>query len=160
MGVTSVAACNAGDGKGKGQGNVDWIAIGSEADLPARENVHVLESGISARTPCPVNPLGSLANIDVATAPATVPIAPVHTVAADEAVKTCPDRFRGGNRTNEYPNLDHVAGLSIVGGSLKARCDDHAVLIFVENESVAHRLPPWITVKRTLWPVVSFRPLE
>jgi len=38
--------------------------------------------------------------------------------------------------------LDHVARLSIIGWVIEACRDDHTGVIFVENESVAHRRPP------------------
>jgi hypothetical protein len=76
-------------------------------------------------------------------------VATMHAVTADEAVKSCPNRFCGGNGFNEYPNLDHVARLPVVGTGFEARCDDDTVLVLVKEKTVAHRLPPIDSMRAT-----------
>ena len=68
-------------------------------------------------------------------------MATVSAITADNAVKSGANR---GNRVfsfAENPHLDHVARFPIVRRVGKARGDDHAVLIFVDNKAV-QRTPP------------------
>jgi hypothetical protein len=62
-------------------------------------------------------------------------------IAADQTVQARADRFGGGNGFDQNPDLNHVASLPVVGGGFKSGRDDHAIAIFVENESV-QREPP------------------
>jgi hypothetical protein len=82
-----------------------------------------------------------LANIYVATPPATVTIATVDAVAADKPVKAGLDCFCGGNGFNEYPDLDHVACLPVIARGGKPGRDNHPGVIFVEDVAV-HKRPP------------------
>jgi len=45
--------------------------------------------------------------------------------------------------------LDHVAGFPIVAGGGKSGGDDHAIMIFVENEAV-QREPPRLSMRATM----------
>ena len=71
------------------------IAICAEANTAAREAVHVLERGISARLPSPPNIRGGLANIDVTRAIATVTVATMDARSTDEAIQARSDCFHG-----------------------------------------------------------------
>jgi hypothetical protein len=79
-------------------------------------------------------------------------------IAADQTVQPRSNCFGRGNGFDKNPNLDHIARFPIVGRGREAGRDDHAVAILVKDKSV-QRAPPLITVKRTLWPVVSLGPV-
>jgi len=87
MGVTGPTRRNARDGQSKGKGNVDWVAVRSEANFAASETLETTQGRVIARTPSPPNPLWCLANIDVAGAlnsKATVFLVPaMDAIAAD-----------------------------------------------------------------------------
>jgi hypothetical protein len=153
-----VASGNSGDRERKGKGDMGRIAVGSETDFPTSETLETAQGGVSARFPSLPNPLRSLAYVDVATPPATVSVASVHAIAADQTVQARADRFGGGNGFNEYPNLNHVSGLPVVRRGREASRDNDSVGVFMKDESVAQREPPLMTVNRKLWPVVSLRP--
>lgn len=63
----------------------------------------------------------------------------------------------GVHGADQNPDLNHVTRLPIVGRGSEARGDDHAVAIFVQDKAV-QSAPPFVTVNRTLRPVVSFGP--
>jgi hypothetical protein len=125
---------------------MDWIAVCAEANFPTSETLETTQGGIIARLPCPVNTLRSLAGVDIASSFHPVPtvffVPAVDTRSADEAVKSRPDRFRGGNGFNQDPHLDHVTGFTVIGGVIEAGGNDHAVRVLVEKETV-HREPPF-----------------
>ena len=81
------------------------VAVGAEADTAACETVHVLERGVSARFPSPVNPKGSLARVDVTRAIGSGSVATMPTVAADKAVKAGFNRGHGVFRFAQNPDL-------------------------------------------------------
>lgn len=122
------------------------VSVGSEADFAASETLEGTERGVVSGFPRFINLQRSLSFVDVAS--------PIHTKAAvnfmttmsavstDNAVKSGTYRGHGIFRFAEYPHLDHVTGLSVVRSFGKARGDDHAVLIFMKEESIAHRAPP------------------
>jgi hypothetical protein len=73
----------------------------------------------------------------------------MHAIAANKPVKARSNRFGGTTGFNEYPYLDHVSSFSVVRWGLKAGGDDHAVMIFVEYESV-QKEPPRVSIKATM----------
>lgn len=121
------------------------VTIGSEADFPTNETLERAQGCIVARFPSFPNSLRSLPGVDVAGTfhtEATVFFVPaMHAIAAYQTVQARPNRFGGGNGFDEYPNLNHVARLPVVGRGGEARCNDHAIEIFMEKESV-HWAPP------------------
>ena len=148
MGITCPPGGNTRDGKRKGEGDPSGITIRSEANLSARETVHVLECGISARFPSLPNAKRGLSFINVTRPFHTVFsvffVATVSAITADNAVKSGANR---GNRVfsfAENPDLDHVAGFPIVRRGFETRGDDDPGGIFVKEKAIAHREPPTI----------------
>ena len=117
------------------------IAVGTETNTAARKSVHELQHRVSARFPCSPDSKGRLANIDVTRTIATGSIATVDAGTTDQTIQAGSDCFHGVAGFDEYPHLDHVTRLSIVGGFGEARGDDHPLGVFVENEAV-QRTPP------------------
>jgi hypothetical protein len=137
-----VTGSDARDCKRNGKWHVGGITVRTETDFAARENVHPLERGISARFPRPPDAQWGLSGVDVATAPATVTVAAMDAVAADKPIESLLNRFHGVNGFDKDPNLNHVARFPIVGGMSKARCNDDPLRVLVEDEAVAQREPP------------------
>jgi hypothetical protein len=86
-----------------------------------------------------------LARVDVASpfhTEATVNlVATVHAIATDKPIQARSNRFCGGNRFNEYPNLNHVTRFPVVGRGGETSGDDDAVLVFMKDESVQSKPP-------------------
>jgi hypothetical protein len=151
MGVASVARSNASNCKREGKGNPSRVTIGTEADFSSNETLETTQQGIVSRFPRSPDAQGGLARVDVA--------CPFHTEAAvffvpamdarstDKPIKSRPDRFRGGNGFNEYPNLNHVTRFPVVAGGFETGGDDNPLGILVEDESV-HREPFSIRIER------------
>jgi hypothetical protein len=55
----------------------------------------------------------------------------------------------GIHKLHKDPNLDHVAGFPVVGLGGKARRDDNAMGVLVENVAVAQRTPPRLSMRAT-----------
>jgi len=157
MGVSCPTTRNAGDGEGKGKGHMRGVAVGSEADTSALKNGNGGQGQICARFPSSPNPKGRVVRDDIAGAARARAVSTVSAVSTDKPVQTRRNCFDGIHRTDKDPDLDHVSGFAVVGRGLEARRNNHTVAIFVENETV-HRAPPFVTVNRTLRPVVSFGP--
>ena len=77
VGVSGVTSGNASDRKRKGKGHVCGVTICAESDFPACEAIHKLQGRIFTRFPCPPDAQGGLPGVDVATAPASGPVATV-----------------------------------------------------------------------------------
>jgi len=157
MGVTCPTTRNAGDGQGKGKGKPCRVPIGSEPYPLPRENGNGGKGQIRARFPRFPNTERSVIRDDITRTGSPAPVAPVATVSADESVQTGFDRFNGVAGFDQNPDLDHVPCFAVFGRGFEARCDNHAVAIFVQDKSV-HLSPPFETVNRTLRPVVSLNP--
>lgn len=157
MGVAGMARRCARDRKGKGKGKVGGVAVCSETDTSARENRDGRQGKIRARSPRSPYSKGRVTRDDIAGAARTRTVATVSAVSTDEPIQARCNCFDGIHRTDKDPDLDHVSGFAVVGRGLEARRNNHTVAIFVENETV-HRAPPFVTVNRTLRPVVSFGP--
>ncbi len=103
--------------------------------------------------PRPPDSKGSLSLIHVArTLNPEYPVNLVSTVSAiatNDAVQTGFDCSNGVHGFAKDPHLDHVAGFPVVAGGGKARRDDNPLGVFVENKSVAHRVPPRVSMRAT-----------
>jgi hypothetical protein len=140
---------------------VGGIAIGTEADFPTGKTLEGTERRVVSGFPRIPNLQWGLALIHVARAlnpehPVNF-VATMSAVAADDSIKSGFNGCDGVLRFAEDPYLNHIAGFPVVRSFGESRGDYDTDGIFVENEAV-QLAPPWITVKRTLWPVVSFRP--
>jgi hypothetical protein len=120
------------------------VTVGAEADFATNERLEGAQGRVVARTPSFPNTLWSLASVDVATAPAAVPVAPMDAVTANQTIQARPNRFRGGNGFNQDPNLNHVTGFPVVRRGFKAGGDDNAGMILVKEEAV-QREPPMMS---------------
>jgi hypothetical protein len=138
------------------------VPVRSEANTSASENLEAAQGRVSARFPRFPDSLRSLAGIYVACpfhTEATVFFVPaMDAIATNQTVKARSNCFRGGNGFDQNPNLDHVARFPVVGRGFKSGRDNDPLRVFMKDESV-QREPPLITVKRTLWPVVSLGPV-
>jgi hypothetical protein len=125
---------------------VGGVAVRAEADFAAREAIHELKGGVSARFPRFPNAKRCLSFVDVAcpfNAVFSVDfVATMPAVSANDAVKSGSDSGNGILRFAENPNLDHVAGLSIVGRFIESGRDNDPLGVFMKDKSVAHREPP------------------
>jgi len=117
------------------------ITVCAESDFPSGESFKGTQGRVSARLPSPPDAQGGLANIDVAGTIGPVTVATVDTVTANQTIKARADCFGRGNRFNEYPHLDHIAGFPVVGGVIEAGGDDDPQGVLVEDETI-HREPP------------------
>jgi len=90
-----------------------------------------------------------LANIYIAWSLASGSVATVDAWSTDETIESLLNRFHGVNGFAKDPDLDHIARLPIVGWGGKAGCDDHSVLILVDDEAV-HRRPPIDSMRATM----------
>lgn len=157
MGVSCPTTRNAGDGEGKGKGHMRGVAVGSEADTSALKNGNGGQGQICARFPRSPYSKRGVVRDDIARTLFPGTVATVSAGTTNQTIHPRRDRFDGVHRADKDPDLDHVACFPVVRRGFETRRDNHTVAIFVENESV-HRAPPFVTVNRTLRPVVSFGP--
>jgi hypothetical protein len=129
---------------------MDGVTVGSEADFATNERFKGTQQRVVSGFPCPPDTLRGLTSVDITRTIGPVPVASVNAGSTDKTIKAGTYRFCGGNGFNEYPDLDHVACLSIVAGGGESRGNDHAVLVFMKEEAVAHREPPRVSMRATM----------
>jgi hypothetical protein len=118
VGVSGVTGSDTSNCKGEAQRKVGGIAVGSEANLATRENVHELKGRVSSRFPSFPDSKRSLPFVDVAGSLNAVfsvnLVSTVAAIAAYDAIKPGSDCGNGVLRFAKDPNLDHVARFPVV----------------------------------------------
>ena len=66
---------------------------------------------------------------------------PMHAIAADNPIQAGSNRGHGVFRFAENPHLNHVSRFPVIAGGFEAGGDDHAGVVFVENEAVQSKPP-------------------
>jgi hypothetical protein len=69
-------------------------------------------------------------------------------VSTHKAIEALFNRFHGIAGFDQYPNLNHRAGFTVVAGGFKAGRDDDAGRVFMEYKSV-HWRPPIDSMRAT-----------
>jgi hypothetical protein len=69
-------------------------------------------------------------------------VATVSAIAADDAIQAGSNCGDGVHGFDKDPHLDHIPGLSIVGGFIEAGGNDDPLGVFMDDVAVAHREPP------------------